>query len=128
MIIVAVAVFGVLGLAATSADQSGDKSEGTKVCPIKVSGMFCGECAKTVEKAAKKINAVKEAKVSQPKGSPRSPTIQRRYLVTRSRERSARRLRSGQKLKHQRRSIAPLAKRRPALPLIERYSECIRGC
>ena len=30
--------------------------------------MFCGACAKTVEKAAKKIGGVKSAKVSQPKG------------------------------------------------------------
>ena len=35
---------------------------------LKVSGMSCGECAKTVEKEAKKIEGVKAAKVSQPKG------------------------------------------------------------
>ena len=35
---------------------------------LKVSGMSCGECAKTVEKEAKKIDGVKTAKVSQPKG------------------------------------------------------------
>jgi copper chaperone CopZ len=35
---------------------------------LRVSGMSCGECAKTVEKAAKKIDGVKTAKVNQPKG------------------------------------------------------------
>ena len=62
-----VAIVAVVGMAAF-AEQSGDKSQGTQVCPIKVSGMFCGQCAKTVEKAAKKIDGVKAAKVSQPKG------------------------------------------------------------
>ena len=40
-----------------------------EVCILKVSGMFCGACAKTVEKTAKKIDGVKSAKVSQPKGT-----------------------------------------------------------
>jgi copper chaperone CopZ len=35
---------------------------------LKVSGMSCAACAKTVEKAAKKIDGVKAAKVSEPKG------------------------------------------------------------
>jgi len=35
---------------------------------LKVSGMSCGVCAKTVEKEARKIDGVKAAKVSQPKG------------------------------------------------------------
>ena len=35
---------------------------------LKVSGMSCGVCAKTVEKEAKKIDGVEAAKVSQPKG------------------------------------------------------------
>ena len=35
---------------------------------LKVSGMSCGECAKTVEKDARTIDGVKKATVSQPKG------------------------------------------------------------
>src|SRR5438874_13429412 len=35
-----------------------------EVCILKVSGMFCGACAKTVEKTVKKIDGVKTAKVS----------------------------------------------------------------
>jgi len=58
----------VVGLA-VSAEQNGDRPPSSQVCSIKVSGMFCGECAKTVEKAAKKIDGVKAAKVSQQKGA-----------------------------------------------------------
>ena len=43
--------------------------ETKQVCTLKVSGMACGACANTVEKAAKKIGCVKDAKVSQPDGS-----------------------------------------------------------
>ena len=39
-----------------------------KQTTLKVSGMSCGECAKTVEKEAKNIPGVKTAKVDQPKG------------------------------------------------------------
>jgi copper chaperone CopZ len=35
---------------------------------LKVSGMSCGECAKTVEKETKKIEGVKTITVNQPKG------------------------------------------------------------
>ena len=58
----AVALVGILGLTA-SAQQATDKP-----VVLKVSGMLCGACAKTVEKEAKKIDGVKAAKVSQPKG------------------------------------------------------------
>lgn len=46
-----------------AAQQTSDKP-----VVLKVSGMSCGVCAKTVEKEAKKIDGVKAAKVSQPKG------------------------------------------------------------
>ena len=39
-----------------------------KQTTLKISGMSCGECAKTVVKEAKKIPGVKTAKVDQPKG------------------------------------------------------------
>ena len=47
----------------TSAQEAAQKQT-----TLKVSGMSCGECAKTVEKEAKKIAGVKTAKVDQPKG------------------------------------------------------------
>ena len=50
------------------AQQKDGESHSTRVCTIKVSGMFCGECAKTVEKAAKKVAGVTLARASQPKG------------------------------------------------------------
>jgi len=50
------------------AQQKDGESRSTQVCTIKVSGMFCGECAKTVEKAAKKVAGVTAARASQPKG------------------------------------------------------------
>ena len=46
-----------------AAQQTSDKP-----VVLKVSGMSCSVCAKTVEKEAKKIEGVKAAKVSQPKG------------------------------------------------------------
>ena len=54
---------------AASASQKDQNAESPKVCTLKVSGMFCGACAKTVEKAVKKVDGVKGAKVSQPNGS-----------------------------------------------------------
>lgn len=56
----------ILGLGDTPAAQD-DKSG--KVCVLKVEGMACGACAARVEKEAKKIEGVKAAKVSQPKGA-----------------------------------------------------------
>ena len=53
---------------AASASQKDQNTESPKVCTLKVSGMFCGACAKTVEKTVKKVDGVKAAKVSQPDG------------------------------------------------------------
>ncbi len=58
----AVIILSVFGLS-LSAQQTTDKS-----VALKVSGMSCGACAKTVEKEARKIAGVKTAKISQPKG------------------------------------------------------------
>jgi copper chaperone len=58
----AIAIVSSLGLS-TSSQQTTDKP-----VVLKVSGMSCGACARTVEKEVKKIAGVKTAKVSQPKG------------------------------------------------------------
>src|SRR5438067_12001596 len=64
------AIVGLLGLFGFEASaQTTDKPKAAEVCVLNVSGMFCGACAKTVEKTAKKIDGVKSAKVSQPKGT-----------------------------------------------------------
>ena len=64
------AIVGLLGIFAFGAStHTSDKPKTGDVCVLKVSGMFCGACAKTVEKTAKKIDGVKSAKVSQPKGT-----------------------------------------------------------
>ena len=60
-----VSVLAIFG-AGAAAQQKGDDAR--TACTLKVSGMFCGACAKIVEKAAKKIDGVKSARASQPKG------------------------------------------------------------
>lgn len=59
----AIAIVSIVGGVSAAAQQPAEK-----VTVLKVSGMHCGECAKTVEKEAKKIDGVKAAKVDQPKG------------------------------------------------------------
>ena len=61
-------LFSVVGFAAF-AQQNERAARGTQVCSLKVTGMFCGACAKTVEKTAKKVDGVKAAKVSQSNGA-----------------------------------------------------------
>lgn len=56
----------ILGLGVATAAQD-DKAG--KVCVLKVEGMACSACSTRVEKEAKKIDGVKAAKVSQPKGT-----------------------------------------------------------
>ena len=65
------AVMGLVGMfgIGASANQTTDTAKTGQVCVLKVSGMICGTCAATVEKTAKKIDGVKRAKVSQPKGT-----------------------------------------------------------
>ena len=67
---IVLATMGFVGLIAlaASASQKDQNTESPKVCTLKVSGMFCGACAKTVEKTVKKVDGVKAAKVSQPDG------------------------------------------------------------
>ena len=60
---IAIAAFGL----ATSAQQA-EKPQASHTV-LKVSGMHCGACANTVEKAAKKIEGVTAATASQPKGT-----------------------------------------------------------
>jgi copper chaperone CopZ len=52
----------VTALASTAAAQA------TATGTLKVSGMQCGACATTVEKAAKKVDGVTAVKASQPDG------------------------------------------------------------
>lgn len=59
-------ILSILGWGAQA--QSGEKNQTGTVSVLKVSGMSCGACAARVEKAAKKIDGVRSAKVSQPKG------------------------------------------------------------
>jgi len=66
-VLAAMGIVAAVALSA-SAGQSGQKTEPARVCTLNVSGMFCGACAKTVEKAVKKVDGVKAAKVSQPNG------------------------------------------------------------
>jgi copper chaperone CopZ len=60
--VAAIGILSLLGLSA-AAQQTTDKP-----VVLKVAGMWCGACAKTVEKEARKIDGVKVAKVSQSKG------------------------------------------------------------
>jgi copper chaperone len=68
MVLAIMGVLSMLGLGPVAAEQS-DKSAAGQMCLLKVSGMHCGECAKTVEKAAKTIDGVIVVKASQPKAS-----------------------------------------------------------
>ena len=61
-------LLGVFGIGA-AADQTTETAKTGQVCVLNVSGMICGTCAATVEKTVKKIDGVKRAKVSQPKGT-----------------------------------------------------------
>lgn len=58
----------ILGLGAPAVAQTGKPPAGD-VCTLKVKGMSCGACASKVEKTALKLEGVKAAKVSQPKGT-----------------------------------------------------------
>ena len=60
---IAIAVFGVAAWA-----QQPEKAQASHTV-LKVSGMHCGACAKTVEKTAKKIVGVTAATASHPKGT-----------------------------------------------------------
>lgn len=72
----AIMIMGVLSLVgfgpvSAGQDKAGqDKtSSGAKTETLKVSGMACGACAAKVESEAKKLDGVRSALVSQPKGS-----------------------------------------------------------
>lgn len=63
------ALMGLLAIFGLGATTEAQDDKAGKVCVLKVEGMACGACAKTVEKEARKIDGVKAAKVSQPKGT-----------------------------------------------------------
>jgi copper chaperone CopZ len=61
-------VLTMLGFGTVAARQA-EKTEAGQICLLNVKGMHCGECARTVENAAKKIDGVIAAKASQPSAS-----------------------------------------------------------
>jgi copper chaperone len=65
-----IAVAGIVSMLGFGvAAQTTEKAPTGQMCLLKVSGMHCGACAKTVENAAKKIDGVSAAKASQPQGT-----------------------------------------------------------
>ena len=62
-------ILGFLGLGSAAVAQDGTRAAGDDVCTLKIEGMACSACAARVEKEALKIEGVKAAKVSQPKGT-----------------------------------------------------------
>jgi copper chaperone CopZ len=60
-------ILGFLGLGSAAVAQDETRAAGD-VCTLKIEGMACSACAARVEKEALKIDGVKAAKVSQPKG------------------------------------------------------------
>jgi copper chaperone CopZ len=66
MLVAMMGIVSILGVGAAA--QTKEKAPAGQMCLLKVSGMHCGACAKTVEQAAKKIEGVSAAKASQPKG------------------------------------------------------------
>lgn len=67
IMVAVMSILGVLGWSTAAGAQSTAKGEGTQTT-IKVSGMSCGACAKTVERVVKKVAGVSVAEVSQPNG------------------------------------------------------------
>lgn len=61
-------ILGFLGLGSAAVAQDGTRAAGD-VCTLKIEGMACSACAARVEKEALKIEGVKAATVSQPKGT-----------------------------------------------------------
>ncbi len=62
-------VLSILGSSTAVAAQPIGKPPPAQTSTLKVSGMACGACAATVEKAVKKVDGVTAAVVSQPKGT-----------------------------------------------------------
>lgn len=63
-------IMGVLSMLGFTAAAQKEQTPATgSVCTLKVEGMHCGACASQVEKAARKIDGVKAAKVNQPTGT-----------------------------------------------------------
>ena len=65
-------LFAVTGVAVTlnggSTAATADDEQKTAVCTLKVTGMTCGGCAAAVKNAAKRVDGVKDAKVSSEHG------------------------------------------------------------
>lgn len=67
-VLVLMGLLAILGFGAPAAAQT-DKAAAGDVCTLKVKGMSCSACAAKVEQTALKLDGVKAAKVSQPKGT-----------------------------------------------------------
>ena len=67
--VMVMALLSAFGIGAAGATRQDNKPKAGQMCLLKVSGMHCGACAATVEKAAKKIDGVMAAKVSHPKAT-----------------------------------------------------------
>ena len=63
-----IVILGIVSLVGLGHPQSAEKPDAGTTAVLKVSGMSCSACAARVEKEAKKIEGVKSAKASQPKG------------------------------------------------------------
>lgn len=61
-------ILGLLGFGSAAVAQN-DQRAGGEVCTLKIEGMACSACAARVKKEALKIDGVKAANVSQPKGT-----------------------------------------------------------
>ncbi len=62
-------ILSILEFSTAVAAQPTSKPQAAQTSTLKVSGMACGACAATVEKAVKKLDGVTAAVVSQPKGT-----------------------------------------------------------
>ena len=67
--VMVMALLSAFGIGAATASQQDDKPKAGQMCLLKVSGMHCGACASTVEKAARKIDGVIAASASHPKAT-----------------------------------------------------------
>lgn len=66
-ILAVMSLLAMAGAMTTAQEKTADGRAAT-TCTLKVTGMFCSACAKSVEKAAKKVDGVKTASASQPNG------------------------------------------------------------
>ncbi len=66
---VAIVALSVIGWARGSAQKQEEKAPAHQICLLKVEGMTCGGCEAAVKSAAKKVDGVKDARVSYEKST-----------------------------------------------------------